>query len=113
MYMSWGSSMETYIRLANIVLTENGSHLIDFDPARKEGQATYPDGYSQMYERHHFAKPLWPMKKEHYRFALAKVMEHVTVAQEHAQAAKEVIEKVKASIVTLNDITQELLELNF
>ena len=61
------------IREANIVFTEDSSHLIDFDLARMEND-TYPNGYVGFPERHENAIPGGKMLKIHDKHALFKII---------------------------------------
>ena len=69
------------VRLSNIVFTENGGHLIDFDLVNKVNtrySISYNYNTTDISERHIEARPYMPRTKEHDRYSIQKCMEGKT-----------------------------------
>jgi len=72
------SFVHSDVRMANIVFTENGGKLIDFDLTDKVGEC-YPIGYNNFPERHSEAKEAKSRQIVHDRHSLVYVAKHKVV----------------------------------
>ena len=91
------------IRCENMIFskTSDASYLIDFDLARPERHGFYPDGYNHLSMRHVDACASQPMKKEHDRFSLWKIM-----------MSTDFVGDKEAIINLLNDLTVDLMTIS-